>query len=78
MDQYEAIFARKSTRQFLMEPVPAETLAKIGAFYEKAEPLFPGIATEIGITENAAGKHVLKGWFGVKAPYYLSIYSEDR
>ena len=78
MNLYEAIFFRKSTRQYLIEPVSADILAKIGAFYEEITPLFPGIETEIGITENTEGKRALRGFFSVRAPYYLSIYSEDR
>lgn len=78
MNLYEAIFSRKSTRQFLMEPVSAEMLAKIGTFYKEITPLFPGIGTEIGITENTSGKKMVKGLFSAKAPYYLSIYSEVR
>lgn len=78
MNLYEAIFTRKSTRQYLFEPVSPDVLEKIGAFYKNIPPLFPGIETEIGITENAEGKRAIKGLFPVRAPYYLSIYSEDR
>ncbi|MBR3171249.1 MAG: nitroreductase family protein [Lachnospiraceae bacterium] len=78
MNLYEAIFQRKSTRKYLMEPVEASKLAAIGAFYEEAPSLFPGIRTEIGITDNTDGKHAPKGFFGVRAPYYLTIYSEKK
>ena len=61
-----------------MEPVEASKLAAIGAFYEEAPSLFPGIRTEIGITDNTDGKHAPKGFFGVRAPYYLTIYSEKK
>ncbi len=78
MNQYEAIFLRKSVKQFRMEPVDPGVLAKIAAFYEEINPLFPGIRTEIGITPNTQGQKALKGLFGLQAPYYLSIYSEKR
>ena len=46
MNLYEAISLRKSHRNFLMEEIEPETLAEIGAFYEEAPSLFPGIKTE--------------------------------
>ncbi len=78
MNLYEAIFLRQSVRQFSMTPVAPELLQRIGTFYEQIRPLFPGISTEIGITENVDGKHRLQGLFGIRAPYYLTIYSEER
>lgn len=78
MDQYEAIFLRQSVRKFKWTPVSSDTLTKIGTFYEDIPALFPGIGTEIGITDNTDRSHQLKGFFGVKAPYYLSFYSEVR
>ena len=61
-----------------MEAIDPEQLAAIGAFFEDAQFLSPGISTEIGITDNTDGKHAPWGFFGVKAPYYLSIYSEKK
>ena len=61
-----------------MEAIDPEKLAAIGAFFEDAQFLSPGISTEIGITDNTDGKHAPWGFFGVKAPYYLSIYSEKK
>ncbi len=78
MNQYEAIFLRKSIRQFKMEPLDTRILKGIAEFYESIAPLFPGIETEIGITENTEDRKLLKGFFGVRAPYYLSVYSEKR
>ena len=78
MNLYEAIFLRQSVRQFSMTPVPPEVLSRIGTFYEQTAPLFPGIHTEIGITENTEGRHLLTGFFGIQAPYYLTFYSEIR
>lgn len=78
MNQYEAIFLRQSVRQFGMTPLAPEILARIGEFYEETVPLFPGIETEIGITENLDGRHRLTGIVGIRAPYYLTFYSENR
>ena len=78
MNLYEAIFLRRSVRKYDQKPVSPEILDKIRIFYTAIEPLFPGIETEIGITENLGGKRILTGLFGVNAPYYLSFYSEPR
>ena len=78
MNLYEAVYQRHSVRKYKMEAIDPERLSKIGAFYEQIEPLFPGIETEIGIKENVAGKHICRGFFGVTAPYYLTVYSEKR
>lgn len=78
MNSYQAIFQRKSVRKYKMEPLPPEILNKIGSFYQEIEPLFPGMQTEIGITENLSGGRIIRGFFSVRAPYYLSMYSEER
>lgn len=78
MNLYEALYLRKSTRKYVWEPVQADLLAKIGTFYEEVPSLFPGIKTEIGITDNTDRKHAPGGFFGVAAPYYLSLYSEKK
>lgn len=78
MNQYEAIFVRKSIRHFRMDEIPKEKLDQIVNFYQDVPSLFPGIQTEIGITENLSGKHVIRGLFPVKAPYYLSIFTEKK
>lgn len=78
MDLYEAIFVRKSTRRFQSTAVDGGVLTGIGRYYEEVPRLVPGIATEIGIMDNTDGKHAPKGLLGVKAPYYLIIYSEKK
>lgn len=76
MNLSEAIYVRKSVRNFIMEPISPNTLGDIGNFYQEIPRLFPGIDTELGIIDNSRGQHKLKGLFGVKAPYYLALYSE--
>lgn len=78
MNLYEALYLRKSTRKYIWEPVQPELLAKIGTFYEEVPSLFPGIKTEIGITDNTDRKHGPNGFFSVAAPYYLTLYSETK
>ena len=41
-----------------MEAIDPEQLAAIGAFFEDAQFLSPGISTEIGITDNTDGKFI--------------------
>ena len=78
MTLYEAVFKRHSIRKFKFDPIGAEILEKIGSFYTDIVPLYPGIETEIGITDNTANKRVARGLFSCSAPYYLTIYSERR
>lgn len=78
MELYDAIYARKSTRRFLETVVDGGILTGIGRYYEEIPRLFPGIETEIGIMDNTDGKHAPKGFPGVKAPYYLILYSENK
>ncbi len=78
MNLYEAIFLRQSVRQYSMTAVAPELLKRIGSFYEQIKPLFPGIKTEIGLVENTDGKWRAGAIFGIKAPYFLTFYSEVR
>lgn len=76
MNLSEAIYVRKSVRNFIMEPISVSILEDIGNFYQEIPRLFPGIDTELGIIDNSRGQQKLKGFFGVKAPYYLALYSK--
>lgn len=78
MNLSEAIYVRKSVRNFIMEPISAKILEDIGNFYQEIPRLFPSIETELGIIDNSHGQQRLKGFFGVKAPYYLALYSEKN
>lgn len=77
MNLSEAIYVRRSVRNYIMEPISAKILEDIGNFYQGVPRLFPGIETELGIIDNSHGQHKLMGLFGVKAPYYLALYSEQ-
>lgn len=76
MNLSEAIYVRKSVRNYMMEPISPRILEDIGNFYQEIPRLFPGIDTELGIIDNSRGQQKLKGLFGIKAPYYLALYSE--
>ena len=49
MNLYEAIFLRKSVRNYEMEVISPEILQEIQEFYAQIEGLNPGIRTEISI-----------------------------
>lgn len=78
MNLYEAIFLRKSVRSYEMETVSSELLQEIRDFYSQIEGLNPGIRTDISIIDNTDGKNKIMHLFGVKAPYYLVFYSEEK
>lgn len=78
MNLYEAIFLRKSVRSYEMEPVNSEILQELREFYEQIEGLNPGIRTDISIIDNTKGQNKRIHFLGVKAPYYISFYSEEK
>lgn len=78
MNLYEAIFSRKSVRSYEMEPVKAALLGEIREYYSQIEGLNPGIHTEISIIDNTKGQNKRIHLLGVKAPYYIAFYSEDK
>lgn len=60
-----------------MDPVAPELLEGLKAYYAGIRSIFAGIETEISIIENL--EHPRKfGIWGIKAPYYLAIYSEKK
>ena len=78
MNLYEAIFLRKSVRNYEMEPLKPALLNEIKEYYQQIEGLNPGISTEISIIDNTKGQYKRVHLLGVKAPYYLAFYSEDK
>jgi nitroreductase len=71
---YEAIFRRKSVREYAPGPLDADALAKISSFMTGLRPAFPGIRTELRIMTNAE----VRGMFKVDAPHFLAIFSETK
>lgn len=78
MDLYEAIFVRKSVRNYVKEPLPAKVLEGIIEQFDHISGLFGGIETELVILDNIQGQHKFLGMLGVNAPYYLLLYSEEK
>lgn len=75
MNLYEAMFVRKSVRDYAMEALDDKTLEHIRAYLSQLKPYKTSIAYDIRLVE-AIGDHPMKGRFQVKAPYYLVFSSE--
>ena len=78
MNLYEAIYARRSVRNYRMEQVDDTILNGIPGFFHELEPLFPDIRTEIRIINHCTEKEKISGFCNVKAPYYLALYAENK
>ena len=78
MNLYEAIYARRSVRNYRMEPVEDTVLKGIPGFISEVEPLFPDIRTEIRIINRCTDKEKVSGFCNVKAPYYAALYTEPK
>ncbi|MGE5627973.1 MAG: nitroreductase family protein [Solirubrobacterales bacterium] len=71
---YSAIFKRKSIRKYKKEPLEQNKLEIIQDFIKKLVPLNADIKTEIVILSEEAIKVLLP----IKAPHYLTFYSETK
>lgn len=81
MTLYEAVYTRKSIRNFRKDKVETSILEGMIQFYHEMEPLFPGIETSIELIDTQGSKKAksrLGGIINVVAPYYLVIYTEDK
>ena len=72
MMKNETIRKRKSVRKYKPEKLDQETLLKVQEQIKKLTPLFPDIETDLTIVDK------VKRTFGITAPHYLMIYSEDK
>jgi nitroreductase len=76
MNLYEAIFVRKTVRKYKMDKLDQSLLDNIFHFTESIPMLFQEVKVEYKLHEYAEAKKNFSGALTVKAPYYLSIYSE--
>lgn len=76
MNLYEAMFVRKSVRDYQMEAFDDKTLSQITAFLSQLKPYRNSIEYKITIIDNTNEDDKIKGMFHIKAPYYLVITSE--
>ena len=77
MSIYEAVFARKSVRSFKMDAVSTSLLEGIKNYHLEGQGLFGKNEAEMLLVDNHLGKQKALRIFGIRAPYYLMIYSED-
>jgi len=82
MELYEAIFKRKSTRQYSMEPLPEDVFAHIESIGSKAERLYDtGLQIHVvrdGKKIHDTFKGILSSYVKVTAPHYLVVSSEEK
>ncbi len=74
IDLYASIFKRKSVRRYESTPLDEDTITKITDHMATVKPLYDNIKTELKIIPGNA----VHGLFGVKAPHYLAIFSEEK
>jgi len=77
MNTFEAIFVRKSVRNYKNTEVEPQILEDIQAKFQEIKGLCEGTESELLVLDNRKGQYRMLGAFGVKAPYYLALYSED-
>jgi nitroreductase len=82
MELYEAIFKRKSTRQYSMEPLPEEAFARIESIAARTDRLYDtGLQIHVvrdGKKIHETFKGILSSYVKVTAPHYLVVSSEDK
>jgi nitroreductase len=71
---YTTIFKRRSIRKFDMTALPEQKLQQIKSFAESVKPLIPNIRYEYSFLAQNDVKNLLP----IKAPHYISIYSEKK
>jgi len=74
MDLYSPIFTRKSTRNYDMTPLDAETIQQIETFISGITPLLP----KAELTHKIVGPEEVKGMAIPKAPHYMLISGKDQ
>ncbi len=76
MNLYEAMFVRKSVRDYNMEALDDRTIEHITSYLTQLKPYKTNIEYEIKIVDARKDGDKLKGMFHVKAPYYIVFASE--
>lgn len=71
---YEAIFKRKSIRNYDLTPLDQNTLNEISNYLNNLKPLYDDIKTELKIIgPDDVKKRMMK-----KAPHYIAVFSEVK
>ena len=77
MNLYEAIFLRKTVRNYLNDDISDAVLERIKLTYKNLVGLFGNIETDISIWNTRKGQPRHLGLLSSKAPYYIAFYSEN-
>ncbi len=77
MNTFDAIFVRKSVRRYQHTELETKVLESIQARFEEITGLCQGAESELLILDNKKGQCKMLGAFGIRAPYYLALYSEE-
>lgn len=78
MNLYEAINVRKTVHRFSMSELSPKELDRIRRHFAEVTNLFGNIGTDMVIMNNRKGKNSPAGLLGIRAPYYLVFYSEEK
>lgn len=77
MTNYEAVYNRTSVRKFKPELIPAEFFKQLNKFLGGLSPLYKQIGWKFVLFNAMDDEGRAKGFFRVKAPYYLVCYTTD-
>ncbi len=73
-DLYEAIFKRKSIRNYDLTPLDQNTLTEISNHLNNLEPLYDNIKIKFKII----GTDDVKRRMMKKSPHYIAVFSENK
>lgn len=81
MNLYEAIYKRKSTRNYSEEKLPRDTIESIKEEISSADRLYPELETSFKVKNWEELEDIITGLVGgygkIKAPHYIIASSED-
>ncbi|MBA4698262.1 MAG: hypothetical protein H2212_02410 [Ruminococcus sp.] len=72
MNLYNSIFQRKSSRKYVMQPLPQQLLIDMENSIKGFEQLYPNLPLEYRFAKKT------KGMFSAKAPHFLIISGQGR
>lgn len=78
MNLNEAIYVRKSIRNYYMQELEPSVISNINSYIQRLQPLKPEIGFDFLLYDNINSDIKINGMFLAKAPYYLILSSEYR
>lgn len=77
MEQYEAIFYRRSVRHFSKDPLPERLLDNLKKYMMQVMPLYRSEPFRILLVDRKEQPGAVSGPGRVEAPYYLAFFGQD-